>query len=277
MRKLFPFLIVTMVGCTVKVPAQRGLRVAVNAELRAVPPAEVHVQAQSEVQAEAQVEVQGEAQAEVYGEVQVEAQVEAQARPVETLVPLEGAEVVEFFGIPLDGAQDLIFVLDRSGSMNDPAPGPLSQVASNQQPGSMPRKIDVAQAELIDALGRLPVGTTMNVIFFNSELEAYAASLVPLEDAGRDGLAGFITGMEAYGPTALTPAMRTAFLMNARRIVLLSDGLGNIGGDAGVLLRDAREAIRGGVRVDTIGLGADQDVLLLRTLAQESGGLYQAL
>ena len=70
--------------------------------------------------------------------------------------------------------------------------------------------------------------------------------------------------------------MRTAFLMNARQIVLLSDGLGNIGGDSRALLRDAREAMRSGVRIDTIGLGKDQDAALLETLAVESGGLYQA-
>jgi hypothetical protein len=71
--------------------------------------------------------------------------------------------------------------------------------------------------------------------------------------------------------------MRTAFLMNAHRIVLLSDGLGNVGGDSRALLRDAREAMRGDVRIDTIGLGADQDAALLQALASESGGLYQAL
>ena len=38
-----------------------------------------------------------------------------------------------------------------------------------------------------------------------------------------------------------------------------------------------REAIRGGVRIDTIGLGLDQDRPLLNALASESGGLYQPL
>jgi hypothetical protein len=82
---------------------------------------------------------------------------------------------------------------------------------------------------------------------------------------------------EPTGATALAPAMRTAFLMNARRIVLLSDGVGNVGGNAAAVLRDAREAMRGGVRIDTIGLGAGQARDLLGKLAGESGGLYQAL
>ena len=101
--------------------------------------------------------------------------------------------------------------------------------------------------------------------------------LVTLEARDRDPLTRFVLDKRADGSTALTPAMRMAFLMNAQRIVLLSDGLGNVGASGGALLRDAREAVRGGVRIDTIGLGADQDRYLLHALAAESGGLYQAL
>jgi hypothetical protein len=71
--------------------------------------------------------------------------------------------------------------------------------------------------------------------------------------------------------------MRAAFLMNSSRVVLLSDGLGNVGGDDNDIMRDAREAMHGGTRIDTVGLGSGQDGWLLGTLAQESGGIYQAL
>jgi hypothetical protein len=140
-----------------------------------------------------------------------------------------------------------------------------------------PRKIDVAQAELVAALEQLPAGTRMNVLFFNRELEAFAPNMVPLDEPGRAGLIDFVKETVPTGSTALAPAMRTAFLMNARRIVLLSDGLGNVGGNAQAVLRDAREAMRGGVRIDTIGLGMGQNAELLQALSAESGGLYQPL
>jgi hypothetical protein len=250
--------------------------------------------------------------------------------PPAPVVELVGAPVVEFFGIPLEGAQDVVFVLDVSGSMdqmahgriakirvaNGPPPPPPSESAGPPPPppdyGSPPpppppppdaagppppppptadgppapavaasrmppRKIDVAQAELIDALERLPAGTRLNVLFFNSSLEAFAPGIVPLEESLRATWIRFVSGTRPLGSTALAPAMRTAFLMNARRIVLLSDGLGNVGGNAQAVLHDARQAIRGGVRIDTIGLGSDQDGALLSTLATESGGLYQPL
>ncbi len=161
-----------------------------------------------------------------------------------------------------------------------PAPVPPPVVAVAPPPPAAPQattKFDIAQSELIDALRRLPDGTRINVIFFNSELEAVSPVLVTLEARDRDPLTRFVLDKRADGSTALTPAMRMAFLMNAQRIVLLSDGLGNVGASGGALLRDAREAVRGGVRIDTIGLGADQDRHLLHALAAESGGLYQAL
>ena len=249
----------------------------------------------------------------------VEARVEAPV--VKTVVAIENSPVVEFFGIPLEGSQDVVFVLDCSGSMAELAQGRLSTIQVAPPPSAPPvdapvdagpgagapppppsqapteppvdagsaaaaappaapappRKIDVAQFELVDALSRLPAGTTMNVLFFNNEVEGYAASMVQLDEANRASLTEFVKEIVPSGATALTPAMRVAFLMNARRIVLLSDGLGNRGGSADVLLRDAREAIRGGVRIDPIGLGRDQDASLLGTLASESGGLYQPL
>jgi hypothetical protein len=164
-----------------------------------------------------------------------------------------------------------------------PPPGPVEQQPPppdpNQPPPAptAPKKIDVAKAELIDALAKLPLGTRVNVILFNRYLEALGADVEPLSDQSRDAMIKSVSIVGATGSTALAPAMRAAFLMSAKRIVLLSDGLGNVGGGADSVLRDAREAMHGGVRIDTIGLGAGQDGSLLSTLAGESGGLYQAL
>jgi hypothetical protein len=266
---------------------------------------------------------------------------EARPKPV----PLEGSAVVEFFGVPLEGAQDVVFLLDRSGSMLEPAMGRIAQLSAQApqplppppppdanfpeeapsetaaliagpegdvdapdepepQPEDLPppdatmdaqadapvepataapepqpttpRKIDVARRELNEALAQLPAGTRLNVIFFSNWLEAYAPGLTPLDEDNRQDMIHFVDGTEPRGPTALATAMRAAFMMGARHVVLLSDGLGNMGGGSEETLRDAREAMRGGVRIDTIGIGPDQDRPLLRALANESGGLYQA-
>lgn len=316
-------------ACKVAVPQPPQLTIALNPKARAhtPPPPKVEVELRAgvgaaEVQTGAQVQV--EAQVEIEAEVEVEAAagayVEAEVEPPQPTIPvaLEGAAVVEFFGIPLEGTQDVVFVLDRSGSMEELALGQIAQLGSPQavqpeplpvppagaQPAppenvqplppavasaqgaqqqetppqvQVPRKIDVAHAELVNALERLPAGTRMNVLFFNNRLEALQATIAPLKEGDREDVIDFVRETFPDGQTALAPAMRTAFLMNARRIILLSDGLGNVGGDAESVIRDAREAMRGGVRIDTIGLGQDQNAWLLQTLARESGGIYQPL
>jgi Mg-chelatase subunit ChlD len=299
------FLLVTFIlasaGCRVKVrvPSPPGLKIAVKSKVRAT------------------------------AKVQVSATPAATAQPAQppqpppppppppAPVPIQGSAVVEFFGVPLEGVQDVVFVLDRSGSMDETARGRIAEVASMPAEGTDPaepvvpaegtdpveptdaaeptdpaeplspaqpvipaqriRKIDVAHMELIDALSRLPAGTRLNVVFFNDDLRAFSAGMFSIDDSSRGGLIEFVRQTYPSGSTALAPAMRVAFLMNARRVVLLSDGLGNVGGDARVVLRDALEAVRGGVRIDTIGLGGHQDTYLLQSLAQESGGLYQSL
>ncbi len=282
-------LLVACTACTTRVQRHPIAIVVVDGRAQVV--AKPRVVVDAHVDAEVEAEVQAEVEADVQADADADADADAYAEPPAP-VPIQGAEVVEFFGIPLDGAQDVVFVLDRSGSMSalaqgrvaeidtstpPPPDGPIPDGAAPVNPAPAPRKIDIAHAELVDALERLPAGTRMNVLYFNESLDAYAPGMIALDEAGRPRLVEFVRETEPTGSTALAPAMRTAFLMNARRIILLSDGLGNVGGDADAVLRDARQAMRGGVRIDTIGLGRDQDGWLLNTLAVESGGLYQPL
>jgi hypothetical protein len=276
MRACSLITLVVCAGCAVRVPRGVGLPIAAKVAVRADVRATVDVQTRA---------------------------------PDVVVVPMQNAPVAEFFGIPLEGAEDVVFVLDCSGSMSGRANGRMSEAQpapvagpppvdtaaggvavqdasapppdpnaapAPAPPAIAPTKLDVAKSELVDAVMKLQGQTRVNVIFFNSGLRAYEATLFPLE-AGRPGLVTFIQGQNPMGSTALAPAMRAAFLMNARRVVLLSDGLGNVGGNANSVLRDAREAMRGGVRIDTIGLGGGQDIELLGTIAGESGGLYQRL
>src|SRR5262245_33168402 len=215
----------------------------------------------------------------------VRADVRVQGRaPVDAVVvPLQGAPVTEFFGIPLADAREVLFVLDVSGSMAESATGQLAMIAvpppppvnpppEPSQPASspppapneapaepsgvqpppppapdappqpvgypqgypsssvppaaqpqpenrlatrVPTKLEVAQAELIDALSRLPAGTRINVLIFGDDVDAYAPSLVVIDEASRADSIAFVRDMRATGATALQPAMRTAFLLNA--------------------------------------------------------------
>jgi len=196
---------------------------------------------------------------------------------------------ISFFGIPLGGAQDVVFVLDRSGSMDLISAGfagedvgmsktgavlaGLGASIVNAKTKTMPSKMEAAKAELIRTLMAMPDGTRFMIIFFDDKLAAFAPHMLVLEPRTRDAAIAFVRGIKPGGSTAAVPALRLAYQAGAARVVLLSDGLANTGGGGDTLLAEARGAMRAGVRFDTVGLGIDQDAQLLTSLAAESGGL----
>jgi uncharacterized protein with von Willebrand factor type A (vWA) domain len=197
---------------------------------------------------------------------------------------------VSFFGVPLDNAQDVVFVLDRSGSMSGVATGFSGQAVGMSKMESLvaglgadivntvagdplASKLDAAKAELIRTIRAMPDGTRFNIIFFDDEINALSRSMMTLHPGTRPGLEAFIAGIKAGGSTAAVPALELAYEIHAARIVLLSDGLANTGGGADTLLQRAREEMSTGVRFDTVGIGLDQDLELMQKLAGESGGV----
>jgi len=197
---------------------------------------------------------------------------------------------VQFFGVPLDGAQDVVFVLDRSGSMSGVSAGFAgSQVGMSKTGavlaglggslvnsaagGPLPTKLEAAKQELVGTLRAMPDGTRFNIIWFDDSLKALSPRMMVLEPRTRGAVEAFVMGIDTGGSTAAVPALELAYSIGAARIILLSDGLANTGGSGDTLLSNARSEMRRGVRFDTIGLGIDQDASLLQTLAAESGGV----
>ena len=197
---------------------------------------------------------------------------------------------VSFFGVPLEGAQDVVFVLDRSGSMSLVSAGFSGQAVGMSEGaalatslggslvnglagGPLPSKLEAAKAELIGTLRAMPDGTRFNIVWFDDTLKALSPGMVVLEPGTRAGVEAFVRGIDSGGSTAAVPALELAYSIGARRIVLLSDGLANTGGGGDELLARARGEMQRGVRFDTVGLGIDQDAGLLQTLARESGGV----
>jgi von Willebrand factor type A domain len=197
---------------------------------------------------------------------------------------------VSFFGVPLDNAQDVVFVLDRSGSMSGVATGFSGQAVGMSRTQSLvaglgadianavagdplASKLDAAKAELVRTIRAMPDGTRFNIIFFDDEINALSRSMMTLHPGTRAGVEAFISGIEPGGSTAAVPALELAYEIRAARIILLSDGLANTGGGADALLERARAQIGMGVRFDTVGIGLDQDLELMQKLAGESGGV----
>jgi hypothetical protein len=223
--------------------------------------------------------------------VQAHAHAEAPAPPPTAVAGARASVTVtvSFFGVPLTGAQDVVFVLDRSGSMDGVAAGFAGQDVGMSKTGavltglgaslvnaktkSMPSKMQAAKDELIRTLAAMPDGTRFMIIFFDNKISAFAPRMLVLDPGTRDAAIAFVRGIKTGGSTAAVPALRLAYQANAARVVLLSDGLANTGGSGDTLLAEARAAMHAGVRFDTVGLGIDQDSQLMTSLAAESGGM----
>ena len=305
-------------GCAGKLHGSARLSMPSPSVAVSVPSSSVTVQgsgngsAWSQYQASAQYQADAQAQANAQTQVQYGGcgPVTPPAPPPPRAEPWRPAPV--FYGVPLENAQDVVFVLDRSSSMTEVDSGapigfinptatlstitamgasaaaslsfPTSPSALGSRAAAFPglvipgfttqqSKLDLAKAELTGAIAGLPDGTRYNVVFFGDSVASLSPALVTLNAVTRIGSMVFVQSIAGEGSTAAVPALRAAYASHPRRVVFLSDGLANVGGDGSQLHAEARQQMLRGVRFDTVGVGADQDRSLMHDLAAESGGI----
>ncbi len=154
---------------------------------------------------------------------------------------------------------NLALVLDQSGSMNG-------------------TKIEQAKAAAIEALTRLGLQDIFSVVVYDSNIH----TIVPAQNARNiQGIIRTIQQIHAGGSTALfggvsqgAAEIRKNLENNyIHRIILLSDGLANVGprmpADLGRL---GAALIKENISVTTIGVGTDYNEDLMARLAQKSDG-----
>ncbi len=156
-------------------------------------------------------------------------------------------------------AVNLSLVLDQSGSMNG-------------------TKIEKAKAAAIEALTRLGLQDIFSVVVYDTNVH----TIVPAQNAGNiQGIINTVRQIRAGGSTALFGGVSQGAaeirknLENdfVHRIMLLSDGLANVGprmpDDLGRL---GAALIKENISVTTIGVGTDYNEDLMAQLAQKSDG-----
>ncbi len=154
---------------------------------------------------------------------------------------------------------NLALVLDQSGSMNG-------------------TKIEQAKAAAIEALTRLGLQDVFSVVVYNTNVH----TIVPAQNARNiQGIIHTIQQIRAGGSTALfggvsqgAAEIRKNIENNyVHRIILLSDGLANVGprmpADLGRL---GAALIKENISVTTVGVGTDYNEDLMAQLAQKSDG-----
>lgn len=154
---------------------------------------------------------------------------------------------------------NLCLVLDRSGSMSG-------------------QKIEKARSAAIEAVRRLGRDDIVSLVIFDHEVE----TLVPAQSAANaEWIESRIRGIASRGNTAIYGAVsqgaaevrKNAGGRHVSRIVLLSDGLANVGpAKPDDLGRLGTSLLKEGISVTTIGVGTDYNEDLMTKLAQNSDG-----
>ncbi len=174
----------------------------------------------------------------------------------------------EFFGIRIESTR-VIFIIDISGSMNEPLRGEYVG-----RPGEI--RIDVAKRELTSALKALEPTALYNIITFSSGVAPWAESVASVSKKSRDEALEFVDRLAAAGGTNLYEALETAFEdPDVDTIIVLSDGEPTVGP---VLQPDrireevARWNADRNIEIHCVAVGGSLRVL--EWIAADSGGTY---
>ena len=158
--------------------------------------------------------------------------------------------------------KDVVFVLDRSGSMADDG------------------KIDQAKRALAYCVSRLGPDDRFGIVDFATDWNALEERLLPADDANKAHAKRYIDGLEAGGGTNIEAALSEGLKLLAAHggrvpmIFFLTDGVPTEGQtDVNALLsRIAGENSTVKARLFSFGVGSDVNTLLLDKLAEGGGG-----
>ena len=158
--------------------------------------------------------------------------------------------------------KDIVFVVDRSGSMGDDG------------------KMDQAKKALQYCVGRLGVNDRFGLVDFATESNSLESSLLPATPENKSRAQRYIGSLEAAGGTnieaALLEGLRLLEHSDGRMPMMffLTDGLPTIGQtDVNALIAEVSKAnTKAKVRLFNFGVGSDVNTLLLDKLADGGRG-----
>ncbi len=191
--------------------------------------------------------------------------------------PVKEAKGTAFYGIE-SRSRRLMFILDRSGSMMESDAGSGTRWSA-------------AQSETIQCITALPDNAAFNIIFFSHEFDVWSKGLMPATKQNKAAASAWVKGVEAVGATNIFDPLARAFELAGRgtfdkaygtsfdTIYLMSDGQPNRGRiiDPVEIIKEVQRmnALKL-IKVHTIGVGKNHDPVLMRRIAEITGGDYVA-
>src|SRR6185369_12519947 len=156
-------------------------------------------------------------------------------------------------------AKNVIFVVDRSGSMSG-------------------KKIEQAKEALKFVLNNLRTGDTFNIVAYDSTVESFRPELQKYDDETRKSALGFVESLFAGGSTNIDGALTTALAMirddsRPNFVLFLTDGLPTVGERNEVkIATNAKQNNKIRARLINFGVGYDVNSRLLDRLSRDNFG-----
>jgi hypothetical protein len=205
--------------------------------------------------------------------------------------PADPSKETGFFGIKIDSRR-VVFVIDVSGSMNDPMGG--------AGPEGKLSKADVMKKELKQVLSTLEDGVLFDMVFFSSACRVWKPEMQTADPKTRQEAIAYVEATNVIGGTGTYDALEAAFMLgdmgkgrkresdptgDARvdTIMFLSDGKPTEGrqtkpDDIRAAVKSWNKARRIAIHSIAFGAGAKDgaDPKFMRGLAEDTGGTYVA-
>jgi Ca-activated chloride channel family protein len=174
----------------------------------------------------------------------------------------------------------LALVLDRSGSMAEPA-ADLPATGSHGPASEVPCKLDYLREAALRMLEQMPDGDAVALVSFDDQVRV-EKPLTVLSQRARAALSGAIRALTTGGSTNLEGGLRAGLRQLAtgrtayyRKLVLLSDGLANVGESRPAVLGEiAAGAAHNGTTISALGVGIDYHLGLMSHLAECGNGAF---
>ncbi|MBL8900249.1 MAG: VWA domain-containing protein [Planctomycetes bacterium] len=203
----------------------------------------------------------------------------------------KNAGYLQYFQLEITSDR-ILFIVDRSGSMAEPA---ARRDRYGKQSGQTSSKFAYVQDELETLLQALPETTQVNVLFFGDGVEAYRTTeggrpeLIPLTTRGKSEIVRYVRNIAPNGGTNLYTALDRALDIAGRglkdsayesafdTIYLLSDGKPTAGPviDEDEILRRVDEVnVLRRVKIHAITFGDQNNAKFVAELATRSGGRH---
>lgn len=189
-----------------------------------------------------------------------------------------------FYDIPVIGGE-IAFLIDTSGSMNEPA-GRETEVADDRRrPSSVKSRLDAAKDQILAAVQAMDAQARYHLLTFDSDAQAWNRKPVP--PSATRSLTETLGKFEADGGTNVHAAL--AEILGAgqlsfgkdsdntiEELFVLSDGEPTVGvKDPETILRLVREWNRyQKVRINTVFTGVGRGAEFMRRLAEENDGVF---